>query len=140
MEPLPFSLSIPLTEKVETILTQIKSKYPSKKDSNIKLIHKGKTLAPFRIIHDEGIIENDLIMFVEVVRRKQEENPKYSTPEYQTIIGELMEYGYNREEVVEAMIHANDDRDLAMQFLDEVLLSYTNARDFQKTAMIPMMR
>lgn len=83
------------------------------------MIHRGKTLSPFRKVGEEGIKEGSLVLFLEVIKRKVKEDPKYSQPQFQETINALMDYGFSREEVIDALRAANDDRDLALQYLEE---------------------
>lgn len=84
------------------------------------MIHKGKTLETFRLISEGGLKEDALILVVELPKKEvKEEDAKYSTPEMEATIHYLRNYNFSREQIIEALEAAGDDRDMALQFLTE---------------------
>ena len=60
--------------------------YPDRKESELKLIFRGKTLKPYRMLKEEGLRDNSLVVFLEVIDKSTEEDAKYRQPEFEDVI------------------------------------------------------
>ena len=111
-------LEVALESKVEDLKTQILEIYKLSGPENIKLIFKGKLLNSDDTLSKYQLADGNTINLI-ILKTQEEKLKEEQTPENSKKIAELMDFGFEREDVVKALRLANFNKDVASGYLSD---------------------
>ena len=109
-------LELDLDSKVEGLKVTIQEIYKVQNPEQIKLIFKGKLLNSDDLLSKYSILEGNTINLI-ILKSEEDKLKEDQTPENSKKIAELMELGFERDDVVKALRLANFNKEQASNYL-----------------------